>query len=105
MVCNIKRKQKPILLNIKGEGYQIHTQLVVEEAESDGRELRNNVKDSGKSCGSNRYEFWQWPGCSDIKHCQAIGYFVALVSCEAVMFETKMLLVSECGGVAFLQHW
>lgn len=45
VVCNIKRKQKPLLLNIKGEGYQIHTQLVVEEADSEGRELRNNMKE------------------------------------------------------------
>lgn len=44
VVCNIKRKQKPILLNIKGEGYQIHTQLMVEE-EGEGRELRNGIKE------------------------------------------------------------
>lgn len=53
IVCNIKRKQKPILLNVKGEGtmslhgclvapgYQIHTKLV---EESEGRELRSSLK-------------------------------------------------------------
>ncbi|CAK8990140.1 unnamed protein product [Durusdinium trenchii] len=44
VVCTVKRKQKPVLLNIKGEGYRIHTKLVVEEGE-EGRELRNGVKE------------------------------------------------------------
>jgi hypothetical protein len=34
-------------------GYQIHTQLVVEEADSEGRELRNNMKANEGTKGTN----------------------------------------------------
>ncbi|CAE7461684.1 Hydin [Symbiodinium sp. CCMP2592] len=45
VVCNIKRKEKPLLLNIKGEGYKIHTKLVLEEADREGRVLHPGVKE------------------------------------------------------------
>eukprot|EP00439_Symbiodinium_sp_Y106_P056261 s5157_g7.t2 len=46
VVCNIKRKEKPLLLNIKGEGYKIHTKLVLEEADREGRVLHPGVKEA-----------------------------------------------------------
>jgi len=32
IVCNIKRKQDPVILNVKGHGYNIHADLVLEDA-------------------------------------------------------------------------
>lgn len=31
VVVNIKRREKPIFLNVKGEGYKIHTKMVLED--------------------------------------------------------------------------
>jgi hypothetical protein len=31
LVCNIKRKARPLTLNIKGEGYQIHHTVMADE--------------------------------------------------------------------------
>ncbi|CAJ1447961.1 unnamed protein product [Effrenium voratum] len=45
VMCNIKRKDKPLLLNIKGEGYKIHTKLVIDEADREGRLLHPGVKE------------------------------------------------------------
>ena len=31
VLCNIKRRAQPISLNVKGEGYKIHTKLILEQ--------------------------------------------------------------------------
>merc|ERR1719502_842568 len=45
VVCNVKRQAQPIILNVKGEGYKIHTKLVLEENERGARELLPGVKE------------------------------------------------------------
>ena len=37
VVCNVKRKKQPVVLNVKGIGYKIHAGLAVEESETSGR--------------------------------------------------------------------
>jgi hydrocephalus-inducing protein len=45
VLCNVKRQAQPILLNVKGEGYKIHTKLVIEEKERGERELLPGVRE------------------------------------------------------------
>jgi len=45
VLCNVKRREKPIVLNVKGEGYKIHTKLVIEEKEQGDRELHAGVRE------------------------------------------------------------
>jgi hydrocephalus-inducing protein len=39
VVCNVKRKKEPVVLNVKGVGYQIHASLSVEESDTSGRRI------------------------------------------------------------------
>eukprot|EP00929_Paragymnodinium_shiwhaense_P012789 TRINITY_DN120685_c0_g1_i1.p1 TRINITY_DN120685_c0_g1~~TRINITY_DN120685_c0_g1_i1.p1 ORF type:complete len:3365 (+),score=726.60 TRINITY_DN120685_c0_g1_i1:1028-10096(+) len=45
VICNVKRRAQPIALNVKGEGYKIHTKLVLEEKEREDRLLHTGVKE------------------------------------------------------------
>merc|ERR1719171_2601203 len=42
VVCNVKRKKEPVVLNVKGIGYKIHASLSVEESETSGRRMMNS---------------------------------------------------------------
>jgi hydrocephalus-inducing protein len=41
VVCNVKRKKEPVVLNVKGMGYKIHASLSVEESATSGRRELN----------------------------------------------------------------
>jgi hydrocephalus-inducing protein len=41
IVCNVKRKKQPVVLNVKGIGYKIHASLAVEESATSGRRELN----------------------------------------------------------------
>lgn len=43
VVCNVKRKKEPIVLNVKGIGYKIHASLTVEEMSAGRRTLNSGV--------------------------------------------------------------
>jgi len=46
LICNVKRKARPLVLNVKGEGYKIHTKLVLEEQGRGARELHPGVRET-----------------------------------------------------------
>jgi hydrocephalus-inducing protein len=39
VVCNVKRKKEPVVLNVKGVGYKIHASLSAEESDTSGRRI------------------------------------------------------------------
>jgi len=43
LICNVKRKKEPIVLNVKGIGYKIHASLTVEELGSGRRTMNSGV--------------------------------------------------------------
>jgi len=43
VMCTVKRRNRPIVFNVKGEGYKIHTKLVLEQKERDDRLLNPGV--------------------------------------------------------------
>eukprot|EP00928_Gymnodinium_smaydae_P044401 TRINITY_DN29620_c0_g4_i1.p1 TRINITY_DN29620_c0_g4~~TRINITY_DN29620_c0_g4_i1.p1 ORF type:complete len:3072 (+),score=826.41 TRINITY_DN29620_c0_g4_i1:896-10111(+) len=45
VVLDVKRRAQPLTLNIKGEGYKIHTKLVVVEKEQEDRVLHPGVRE------------------------------------------------------------
>merc|ERR1719478_573059 len=42
VVCNVKRKKEPVVLNVKGMGYKIHAAVSVEESATSGRRTLNS---------------------------------------------------------------
>jgi len=45
VLCQVKRRAQPILLNVKGEGYKIHTKLLLDQPEREDRELHPGVRE------------------------------------------------------------
>merc|ERR1719506_1377354 len=57
VVCDVKRKQDPVVLNVKGVGYKLHAQLPVEETRSVKLRLKNKGPPPGSSLLPINFDF------------------------------------------------